>query len=136
MRSSSSSSLISNDILQRMSPRFLGSLLLPEQRGEWLDLGLKRGLPSSISMIPIAVIMIMSVISKRLSQLLRILPSIYRITGSVVIVFIILELLHTFFSSWFSNYTVSSGLSIYGQKSLILSLTTLLQDEEDCLVSY
>ena len=136
MRSSSSSSLISNDILQRISPRFLGSLLLPEQRGEWLDLGLKRGLPSSISMIPIAVIMIMSVISKRLSQLLRILPSIYRITGSVVIVFIILELLHTFFSSWFSNYTVSSGLSIYGQKSLILSLTTLLQDEEDCLVSY
>ena len=136
MRSSSSSSLISNDILQRISPRFLGSLLLPEQRGEWLDLGLKRGLRSSISMIPIAVIMIMSVISKRLSQLLRILPSIYRITGSVVIVFIILELLHTFFSSWFSNYTVSSGLSIYGQKSLILSLTTLLQDEEDCLVSY
>lgn len=136
MRSSSSSSLISNDILQRISPRFLGSLLLPEQRGEWLDLGLKSGLPSSISMIPIAVIMIMSVISKRLSQLLRILPSIYRITGSVVIVFIILELLHTFFSSWFSNYTVSSGLSIYGQKSLILSLTTLLQDEEDCLVSY
>jgi len=80
--------------------------------------------------------MIMAVISKRLSQLLRILANIYRITGSAVIVFIIFELLHTFFNNLFSNSTVSSGLSIYGQKSLRLSLTTLLHEEEDCLLSY
>lgn len=48
--------------------------------------------------------------------------------GSEVKDFIILELLHTFFSNWLSNSTVSSGLSISGQK-LFIEDPKLFEDE-------
>jgi hypothetical protein len=48
------------------------------------------------------------------------------VAASLVSDLIILLLLLTFFSSWFSNCTVSSGLNNYGQKLCRLSSIELL----------
>jgi hypothetical protein len=56
------------------------------------------------------------------------------VAASLVKDFIILLLLLTFFSSWFNNCTVSSGLSNSGQKFWRLSSMRLLLFELEFLL--